>query len=43
MMLKIGMEVAQDCTVFNYGPQRPQKYLNSKYRTIVPAWDKGLI
>ena len=27
MMLKTGMEVAQDHTVFNYGPPIPQKHL----------------
>ena len=35
MMLKIGMEVPQYYTVFNYGTPRPQKDLNPQYRTIV--------
>ena len=35
MMLKTGMEVAQDYTAFNYGPPRPQKYLNPQDRKIV--------
>ena len=35
MMMKIGMEVAQDYTVFNYGPSIPQKYLNLQDRSIV--------
>ena len=35
MMLRIGMEVDQDYTVFNYVPPRPQKDLKSQDRTIV--------
>ena len=35
IMLKTVMEVAQDCTVLNYRPQRPHKYLKSQDRTIV--------
>ena len=35
MMLKIGMEVAQDHTFSNYGPPRPHKYLRYQGRTIV--------
>ena len=35
MMLKTGLEVAQDYTVFNYVPPIPQKDLNSQDRTIV--------
>ena len=35
MMLKIGMEVAQYYTVFNYRTPIPQKYLKSQGRTIV--------
>ena len=35
MMLKTGMELAQDYTVFNYKPPRPQKDLKSQDRTIV--------
>ena len=35
MMLKIGMEVDQYGTVFNYRPPIPQKYLKFQYRTIV--------
>ena len=35
MMLKTGMEVAQEYTVFNYGPPRPQKYLKPQDITIV--------
>ena len=35
MMLKIGMEVDQDCTVLYYGPSRPQKDLKSQDRIIV--------
>ena len=30
MMLKTGMEVAQDCTVFSCGHPRPQKDLKSQ-------------
>ena len=35
MMLRIGMEVAQYYTVFNYGPPRPQKDLKYQGKTIV--------
>ena len=35
MILKTGMEVAQDYTVFNHGPPIPQKDLKSQDRTIV--------
>ena len=35
MMLKAGTEVDQEYTIFNYGPQMPQKYLNTQGRTIV--------
>ena len=35
MMMKIGMEVDQSYTVFNYGPPIPQKYLNLQDRTIM--------
>ena len=35
MMLKAGLQVAQDYTVFNYRPPRPQKDLNTQDRTIV--------
>ena len=35
MMLKTGTEVAQDYTVLKYGPQRPQKDLNTQERIIV--------
>ena len=35
MMLKTEMEVDQDYTVFNYGPQRPQKDLKSQDRTTL--------
>ena len=35
MMLKTGMEVAQDYTILNYRPPRPQKDANSQYRTVV--------
>ena len=35
MMMKIGMEVAQDYTVFNYGSAIPQKDLNPQDITIV--------
>ena len=35
MVLKTGMELAQDYTVFNYRPPRPQKDLKSQDRTIV--------
>ena len=35
MMLKTGLEVAQDYNVSNYRPPIPQKYLNSQDRTIV--------
>ena len=35
MMMKTGMEVAQDYTVFDYGPPRPQKDINPQDRTIV--------
>ena len=31
MIIKTGMEVSQDCTVFNYGPPRPQKDLKPQY------------
>ena len=34
-MMKIGLEVAQDYTVFNYGPSIPQKELNPQDITIV--------
>ena len=34
-MMKRGMEVAQDYTVFNYERPIPQKYLNPQYRTIL--------
>ena len=34
MMLKTGMEVDQDYTIFNYGPPIPHKYLNPQYRTV---------
>ena len=39
MMLKTGMEVAQDCTIFNYRPPIPQKYLKSQGRIIVAEAD----
>ena len=35
MMLKTVMEVAQDYTVFDYGPRIPQKDVKSKDRTIL--------
>ena len=35
MMLKTGMEVAQDYTVFNYGSPIQQKELKYEDRTIV--------
>ena len=35
MMLKTGMEVAQDYTVFNYGSPKSQKFLKYQYMTIV--------
>ena len=35
MMLKTGLEVAQDYTVFSYGPQRPQKYLKPQNKKIL--------
>ena len=35
IMLKTGLEVDQDYTVFNYVPPSPHKYLKSQYRTIV--------
>ena len=35
MMLKTGLEVAQDYNVSNYRPPIPQKYLNLQDRTIV--------
>ena len=35
MMLKPGMEVAQYDTIFNYGPQRPQKDLKYQDRIIL--------
>ena len=35
MMLKTGMEVAQYCTIFNYGTPRRQKDLNSQDKKIV--------
>ena len=35
MMMKTGMEVAHDYTVFNYIPPIPHKNLNYQYRTIV--------
>ena len=35
MTLRTGMEVAQDYTVFNYRPPRPQKYVKSQDITIV--------
>ena len=35
MMLKIGMEVDQYYTIFNYRPPSPQKYLKSQGRKIV--------
>ena len=35
MMIKIGMEVAQDYNFFNYVPPIPQKDLNLQDRTIV--------
>ena len=34
MMLKIGMEVAQDYTFFNYIPPIPQKDTKYQYRKI---------
>ena len=35
MMLKIGLRVAQDYTVFNYGPPSQQKDLNPQDRKIL--------
>ena len=35
MILKTGLEVDQDYTIFNYGPPIPQKDLKSQYRTIL--------
>ena len=35
MMLKTGMRMDQDYTVFNYGPPRLQKYLNPQDITIL--------
>ena len=35
MMMKTGMEVYQDYTVFNYGLSRPQKDLKSQDITII--------
>ena len=35
VMLKTGMEVIEDCTIFNYGPPISQKEVNAKDRTIV--------
>ena len=35
MIMKTGMEVTQDYTVFRYGPPRPQKYLNNQDITKV--------
>ena len=35
MMLKTVMVVEYYCNIFNYGPQRPQKGVKSKYITIV--------
>ena len=35
MMLIPGKEVAQDYSVFNYGPPRPHKNINPQDRTIV--------
>ena len=35
MMLETGVEVAQDHTVFKYGPPRPHKYLKSQDITVV--------
>ena len=35
IMLKTGMEVAQYCTIFNYGTPRRQKDLNSQDKKIV--------
>ena len=35
MMLKTGMKVAQDYTVFNYRPPRPQNNLNPQNRMVV--------
>ena len=35
MMLKIGMEVAQDYTFLDYGPPIPQKDIKPQYRKIV--------
>ena len=35
MMPKIGIKVAQDDTVFNYGPPIPQKDLKYQYRAIL--------
>ena len=35
MIMKTGMKVAQDYTVFNYGPQIPQNNVKYQGRTIV--------
>ena len=35
MMLKTGMEVEEDCTIFNYGQPRSKIKVKSKDRTIV--------
>ena len=35
MMLKTGLGVAQDYTVFNHGPPSPHKDLNPQDRTIL--------
>ena len=35
MMLKIGMKMAQDYTVFDHGPPRPHRDINYHDRRIV--------
>ena len=37
VMMKTGMEVSQDYTVFNYGPSIPHKYVNHQERKKVPG------
>ena len=41
MMMKTGMEVDQDYTIFNYGPPIPQKDLKSQGRTILAQYPRA--
>ena len=43
MMMKTGLNVAQDHTVLNYGPSNPLKKLKSQDRTIVSGTGFNLV